>query len=150
MGWRQICKIEKFGPNSDVSWICHGLSMNFCPWTSLVSASQARGRRGFDCWRFVHGRGRRGFDSWRFVHGPWFRGFSNAVVVHVHGLRGIAVDPEPWFGYVVSSFLWAWRGSSIIRMFVLRTYRPKVWYGMVPTCVGNADVPMMYHTDLCR
>ena len=43
----------------------------------------------------------KGFDKRRFVHvlahGPWFRGFSNAVVVHVHGLRGIAVDPEPWF-----------------------------------------------------
>ena len=82
----------------------------------MVSAFQARGRRGFDSWRFVHGRGRRRFDKRRFVHadgkasldplrsvqfssvhGPWFRGFSNAVVVHVHGLRGIAVDPEPWF-----------------------------------------------------
>ena len=34
------------------------------------------------------------------------------------------------FEHVVSSFLWAWRGSSMIRMFVLRT----------------ADVPIMYHT----
>ena len=57
------------------------LSMNFCPWTSMVSAVKARGRRGFDKRRFVHGRGRRGF--------------SNAVVVHVHGLRVFAVDPEP-------------------------------------------------------
>ena len=58
------------------------LSMNFCPWTSMVSAVKARGRRDFDKRRFVHGRGRRGF--------------SNAVVVHVHGLRVFAVDPEPW------------------------------------------------------
>ena len=58
----------------------------------MISAFQARVRRGFDSWRFVHGRGRRGFDKMRFVHGPWFRGFSNAVVVHVHGLRGIALD----------------------------------------------------------
>ena len=59
------------------------LSMNFCPWTSMVSAVKARGRRGFDKRRFVHGRGRRGF--------------SNAVVVHVHGLRVFAVDPEHSF-----------------------------------------------------
>ena len=58
------------------------LSMNFCPWTSMVSAVKARGRRDFDKRRFVHGRGRRGF--------------SNAVVVHVHGLRVFAVDPEHW------------------------------------------------------
>ena len=46
----------------------------------MVSAVKARGRRGFDKRRFVHGRGRRGF--------------SNAVVVDVHGLRVFAVDPE--------------------------------------------------------
>ena len=70
------------------------LSMNFCPWTSMVSAVKARGRRDFDKRRFVHGRGRRGFDKRRFVHGRGRRGFSNAVVVHVHGLRVFAVDPE--------------------------------------------------------
>ena len=68
-----------------------------CPWMSMVSAVQARGRCGFDSWRCIHGRGRRVFDSWRLVHGPWFRGFNNAVVVHVRGLRGIAVDPQPCF-----------------------------------------------------
>ena len=74
------------------------LSMNFCPWTSMISAFQARVRRGVDSWRFVHGRGRRGFDSSRGDL-SMDRGFVvlaiNAVVVHVHGLRGIAVDPEP-------------------------------------------------------
>ena len=49
------------------------------------------------------------------------------------------------FGYVVSSFLWAWRGSSMIRMFVLRTYRHVYMSVMlmflwctIPTCVDNA------------
>ena len=53
----------------------------------MVSAVKARGRRGFDKRRFVHGRGRRGF--------------SNAVVVHVHGLRVFAVDPDPWFALAI-------------------------------------------------
>ena len=32
------------------------LSMNLCPWKSMVSGFQARGRRGFDSWRFVQGQ----------------------------------------------------------------------------------------------
>ena len=81
------------------------LSMNFCPWTSMVSAVKARGRRGFDKRRFVHGRGRRGFDKRRFVHGRGRRGFSNAVVVHVHGLRVFAVDADPEVGKSTESFI---------------------------------------------
>jgi hypothetical protein len=70
VGWRQICKIENFGPNFlGFAGLVHELlSMD------VHGLLKARGHRGFDSWRFVHGRGRRGFDKRRFVHGPWFRG----------------------------------------------------------------------------